>query len=158
MNLCFCLKGCGHCKHMKPEYEKAAIAMKEKKISGILAAVDATKEQEIGSKFNVKGYPTVKYFSNGEFKFDVNVRESDKIIEFMKNPQKPPPLPEPEASWQDEETNVVHLDDSNFKPYLKKKKHVLVMFYAPCKISVDYSFILTSLIEHIVCIFRFNHL
>ena len=26
---------------------------------------------------------------------------------------------------------VVHLTDDDFKPFLKKKKHVLVMFYAP---------------------------
>lgn len=32
----------------------------------------------------MKGYPTVKYFVNGEFKFDVNVRDADKIVEFMK--------------------------------------------------------------------------
>lgn len=116
---------------MKPEYEKAAVIMKEKKLPGILAAVDATKEHEVGQKFNVKGYPTVKYFSNGEFKFDVNVREADKIVEFMKNPSEPPPPPPPEQQWQDEETNVMHLDENNFKPFLKKKKHALVMFYAP---------------------------
>lgn len=121
---------CGHCKRMKPEYEKAAILMKEKKLPGILAAVDATKEQ-IAKQFNVNGYPTVKYFSSGEFKFDLNVRDAEKIIEFMKNPSSPPPPPPPEAQWEDEETNVVHLDENNFKVYLKKKKHVLVMFYAP---------------------------
>ncbi|XP_055305084.1 protein disulfide-isomerase A5-like isoform X2 [Sitodiplosis mosellana] len=122
---------CGHCKRMKPEYEKAAVLMKEKKLPGIIAAVDATKEQGIGSKFDVKGYPTVKYFSNGEFKFDVNVRDADKIVEFMKNPAEPPPPPPPEKQWEEEETNVVHLDENNFKVYLKKKKHALVMFYAP---------------------------
>lgn len=117
---------------MKPEYEKAAVIMKEKKISGVLAALDATKEPEIAAQFKVKGYPTVKYFSNGEFKFDVDARNADKIVEFMKNPSEPPPPPPPEKPWEEEESNVVHLDDSNFKPYLKKKKHVLVMFYAPC--------------------------
>lgn len=130
-------KGCGHCKRMKPEYEKAAVLMKEKKLPGILAAIDATKEKEIGNKFNVKGYPTVKYFSNGEFKFDVNVRDTDKIVEFMKNPSEAP-KPEPEDAWEDEETNVVHLDENNFKTYLKKKKHALVMFYAPCKLQQNF--------------------
>lgn len=126
------LKGCGHCKRMKPEYEKAALMMKDNKLPGILAAVDATKEREIGTKFKVKGYPTVKFFSYGQFKFDVNFRDADKIIEFMKNPSEPPPPP-PEAQWEVEETNVMHLDESSFKVYLKKKKHALVMFYAPCK-------------------------
>lgn len=119
---------------MKPEYEKAAIVMKEQKIPGLLAAVDATKDGALASKFGVKGYPTVKYFSFGELKFDANVRDTEKVVSFMKNPTEPPPPPPPEKPWEDEETDVVHLDDGNFKTVLKKKKHVLVMFYAPCKI------------------------
>ncbi|XP_055549541.1 protein disulfide-isomerase A5 [Wyeomyia smithii] len=122
---------CGHCKKMKPEYEKAASLMKEQKIAGVLAALDATKEQAIGQQFGVKGYPTVKYFSNGEFKFDVNLREANKIVEFMKNPSEPPPPPAPETPWEEEQNQVVHLNDETFKTFLKKKKHALVMFYAP---------------------------
>lgn len=53
-------------------------------IPGVLAALDATKDGPIATRFGVKGYPTVKYFSFGEFKFDVNVRDADKIIEFMR--------------------------------------------------------------------------
>jgi protein disulfide-isomerase-like protein len=77
---------CGHCSRMKPLYEKAAEQMKTKNIPGVLAALDATKEPDIANKFGVKGYPSVKYFSMGEFKFDVNVRDTEKILEFMKNP------------------------------------------------------------------------
>lgn len=98
----------------------------------MLAAVDATKEQSIASRYNIKGYPTVKYFSYGELKFDVNARESPKIVEFMKNPKEPPSPPPPEIPWSEEQTDVVHLNDENFKTFLKKKKHVVVMFYAPC--------------------------
>lgn len=29
-----------------------------------------------------------------------------------------------------------HLTDDTFKGFLKKKKHVLVMFYAPCKLNI----------------------
>lgn len=50
----------------------------------MLAALDATKDNAVATRFGVKGYPTVKYFSHGEFKFDVNVRDADKIVEFMK--------------------------------------------------------------------------
>uniref|UniRef100_A0A2M3ZE94 Protein disulfide-isomerase a5 n=1 Tax=Anopheles braziliensis TaxID=58242 RepID=A0A2M3ZE94_9DIPT len=122
---------CGHCKKMKPEYEKAAEIMKAKNIPGVLAALDAMKEPSIGQQFGVKGYPTVKYFTNGDYKFDVNVRDANKIIEFMQNPTEPPPPPAPEAPWEDEPSDIVHLNDETFKPFLKKKKHVLVMFYAP---------------------------
>lgn len=99
----------------------------------MLAALDATKEQAIAARYEVRGYPTVKYFSYGEFKFDVNVREMQKIVDFMKDPKEPPPPPPPEKPWSEEKSEVVHLNDENYKPFLKKKKHVLVMFYAPCK-------------------------
>ncbi|XP_055904063.1 protein disulfide-isomerase A5 [Eupeodes corollae] len=122
---------CGHCKRMKPEYEKAALIMKEQKVPGILAALDATKESTIGQKYAVKGYPTVKYFVNGEFQFDVNLRDAEKIVNFMKDPKEPPPPPPPEKSWDEEESDVEHLKDETFKSFLKKKKHALVMFYAP---------------------------
>ncbi|CAD6996828.1 unnamed protein product [Ceratitis capitata] len=123
---------CGHCKRMKPEYEKAAVTMKERKIPGVLAALDATKEKEIADQFKVRGYPTLKYFVNGVFKFDVNVRDAAKIIEFMRDPKEPPPPPPPEKPWEDEEdTEVIFLNEDNFNTLLKRKKHSLVMFYAP---------------------------
>lgn len=122
---------CGHCKRMKPEYEKAAAKMKADGIHGMLAALDATKESSIATRFAVRGYPTVKYFSYGDFKFDVNVREVQKIVEFMKEPKEPPPPPPPEKPWSEEPSEVVHLVEENYKTFLKKKKHVLVMFYAP---------------------------
>jgi protein disulfide-isomerase/protein disulfide isomerase family A protein 5 len=61
------------------------------------------------------------------------VRDAAKIIEFMRNPREPPPPPPPETLWSEEPSEVVHLTEETFKSFLKKKKHVLVMFYAPCK-------------------------
>lgn len=122
---------CGHCKKMKPEYEKAAAIMKTEGIPGMLAALDAMKEKIVATRFSIQGYPTLKYFSYGEFKFDVNLRDASKIVEFMTNPQEPLPPPPVEVSWSDEKSNVVHLSEDTFKSFLKKKKHVLVMFYAP---------------------------
>lgn len=122
---------CGHCKAMKPEYVDAAAKMKEKEIKGILAAVDATKESPLATQFNIKGYPTVKYFKNGEFAFDVNFRTADKIIEFMNDPKEQPPPPPPELPWSETESEVHHLETETFKTLLKRKKHALVMFYAP---------------------------
>lgn len=50
--------------------------------------MDATKETKLGAEFSVKGYPTIKYFKDGEFAFDVSsAREKDKIIEFMSDPK-----------------------------------------------------------------------
>ena len=49
------------------------------------------------------------------------------------SPKEPPPPPPPEASWEDVQSEVSHLSDDTYKSFLKKKKHTLVMFYAPCK-------------------------
>ncbi|XP_078661185.1 uncharacterized protein LOC144905411 isoform X1 [Branchiostoma floridae x Branchiostoma belcheri] len=122
---------CGHCKKMKPEYDEAATTLKQGNIDGILAAVDATKSPQVAKRFEVKGYPTVKYFKDGEEAFGFNDRTADKIVDFMKDPQEPPPPPPPEQPWQEVESEVVHLGDEDFKSQLKRRKHALVMFYAP---------------------------
>lgn len=124
---------CGHCKSLKPKYEAAAIKLKNTNVSGMLAAVDASRENEIGSKFGVTGYPTLKYFEFGEFKFDVNLRDTDAIVKFMENPPEEAPVAEveKEVSWEEEESDVVFLNDETFKPFMKKKKHVLLFMYAP---------------------------
>ncbi|XP_077996871.1 protein disulfide-isomerase A5-like [Glandiceps talaboti] len=122
---------CGHCKKMKPEFDAAAAQMLDEEIQGSLAALDATKEREIGKRFDVKGYPTVKYFKDGEFAWDFNGRLQDNIVEHMKDPQEPPPPPPPEPAWSEQDTEIHHLTDDNYKTFLKKKKHALLMFYAP---------------------------
>ncbi|XP_075990887.1 protein disulfide-isomerase A5 [Anticarsia gemmatalis] len=123
---------CGHCKRIKPEFEKAATKIKEEKINGILAAVDATKQSELASRFGVKGYPTLKYFNKGEYKYDAgHARQEEQIISFIKDPQEPPPPPPAEKPWAEEESAVRHLDTATFRNTLRKVKHALVMFYAP---------------------------
>ncbi|XP_045490093.1 protein disulfide-isomerase A5 [Pieris rapae] len=121
---------CGHCKNLKPNLIKAEESMRTQQIAGMIAVVDVTSEQGLGSRFNIKGYPSIKYFNNGEYKYDLNFRTDDKIVEFMKNPQEPVPTP-PETPWSEEETSVRHLSASNFKRSLKKAAYAIVMFYAP---------------------------
>ncbi|XP_066543542.1 protein disulfide-isomerase A5 [Amia ocellicauda] len=132
---------CGHCKKMKPDYdEAAAILNKDKDSPGVLAAVDATIHKTIGERYHISGFPTVKYFENGEEKYTVpHLRSKDKIIEWLQNPQAPPP---PEQSWDEKPSSVSHLGAEDFREALKKKKHALVMFYAPwcphCKNAVPH--------------------
>lgn len=73
-------------------------------------------------------------YRDGEEMWKVNERTADKIVEFMKNPVEPPPPPPPEVAWSEVESEVVHLITDNFAATLKKKKHTLVMFYAPCEL------------------------
>ena len=66
--------------------------------------------------------------------WQVSERTADGIVKFMKDPKEPPPPPAPEAPWSEVESDVVHLTSESFAPAVKKKKHSLVMFYAPCKL------------------------
>jgi len=123
---------CGHCKRAKPHFVSAAGKLAKDGAGGKLAAVDCTKETKLGSRFEVKGFPTIKYFKDGEVAFDAgHAREEKEILKFMEDPSEPPAPPPPEPAWSDQPSHVVHLDEEAYKPFLKKKKHVLVMFYAP---------------------------
>lgn len=53
---------CGHCKNLAPEWAKAATELKGKVKLG---ALDATVHQNTAAKYNVRGYPTIKYFAVG---------------------------------------------------------------------------------------------
>ena len=73
---------CGHCKAFSPEYEKAAKALK-----GIfkIAAIDADKERSISGKYNIQGFPTVKFFGIHKDKpvdYD-KARTAEAVINFM---------------------------------------------------------------------------
>ena len=70
---------------------------------------------------------------DGEESWKINERSKDKILDFMRNPEEPPAPPAPETPWSEVESYVVHLTTDNFQSVLKKKKHSLIMFYAPCK-------------------------
>jgi len=80
---------CGHCKNMKPAYAEAATDMKITLSDAHLVAIDATKTPGLTQRFTLQGYPTIKYFESGEYKFDYSGgRSKDDIINFMKNPKE----------------------------------------------------------------------
>jgi len=55
---------CGHCKSMAPDYAKLGADYEGSK-SVLIGDVDATIESDLGSKYGVSGYPTLKYFTAG---------------------------------------------------------------------------------------------
>lgn len=54
---------CGHCKTLEPEYKSAATQLRGQKVN--LALVDATAEEELARRFEIKGFPTLKIFNYG---------------------------------------------------------------------------------------------
>ncbi|XP_012555304.1 uncharacterized protein LOC100198247 isoform X1 [Hydra vulgaris] len=53
---------CGHCKNLAPTYEKVAETFKNEP-NCVVAKVDADSEKELGSRFGISGFPTIKFFS-----------------------------------------------------------------------------------------------
>lgn len=69
---------------MKPDLVIAANRLKDEGVSGAIAAVDATKEKQVAKKFDIKGYPSVKYFKDGQLAWDYHERSADQLVAFMK--------------------------------------------------------------------------
>lgn len=78
---------CGHCKKLKPEFEKAAKSLLKEDPPVTLAKVDCTEAgKEICNKFGVSGYPTLKIFRNGAVSKEYNgPRDSTGIVKYMKS-------------------------------------------------------------------------
>jgi len=75
---------CGHCKHLAPEYIKAAEILEKDGEGVILAEVNAEDETELASRFDVHGYPTLYVFHKGEKSDYKGPREANGIVKYMR--------------------------------------------------------------------------
>ncbi|KAI6214755.1 Protein disulfide-isomerase [Aphelenchoides besseyi] len=110
---------CTHCKKLQPEYEEAA-----KKLDVPLVKVDATIEKELGQKYAVQGYPTIKFWKEGNEPIDYDGgRDADSIVAWVK--QKTDPNYKPPAE------EVVTLTSETLDEFIADKPLMLIEFYAP---------------------------
>lgn len=74
---------------MAPEYAKAAGVLKADNSEIRLGKVDATVQSELGERFKVRGYPTLKFFIDGEAIDYSGGRTSDEIVAWLKKKSGP---------------------------------------------------------------------
>lgn len=84
---------CGHCKHLAPEWAKAATTLKQDDPPVPLAKVDATVESSLGSRFGVNGYPTIKIFRNGVASDYQGPRDANGIVSYVRKQAGPAAKP-----------------------------------------------------------------
>jgi len=78
---------CGHCKRLKPEFEKSSSDLLANDPPVHLVKVDCTEAgKDTCGRFEVRGYPTLKIFKSGELSSDYNgPREAAGITKFMRS-------------------------------------------------------------------------
>ena len=75
---------CGHCKQLAPEYVKAAAQLRKDKSDIKLAKVDADENDELRKKYEIGGYPTLKYFRSGQVIGYKGGRTQEGIVSWVK--------------------------------------------------------------------------
>jgi len=80
---------CGHCKRLEPEYEKVAATFKGGDDKVVIAKVDATQHPGVSSKYGVRGYPTLKLFSDGNPIDYEGGRSAEEITQWLKKKSGP---------------------------------------------------------------------
>ncbi|CBN77707.1 protein disulfide isomerase [Ectocarpus siliculosus] len=75
---------CGHCKSLAPVYEKLGKVF-QAETSVVVAKVDAVEEKDLGGRFGVTGFPTLKYFPAGDGEAEAygGGRDLKSFVEFL---------------------------------------------------------------------------
>ncbi|KAK4988776.1 hypothetical protein LTR50_003740 [Elasticomyces elasticus] len=119
---------CGHCKTLAPIYEELATSYESSKSKVSIAKVDADEHKELGRRFGVQGFPTLKWFDGKSDKPEdyKGGRDLESLTAFVQ--EKTGIKPKGAKKTQ---SHVEMLNDQTFKTQVGSDKDVLVAFTAP---------------------------
>ncbi|CAO3678387.1 unnamed protein product [Umbelopsis ramanniana] len=81
----FYAQWCGHCKSLAPIYEKLGNTFANEK-NCVIAKIDADTERDIGTEYDISGFPTLKFFPKGDDKTPIpyeGPRTEAGFVEFL---------------------------------------------------------------------------
>jgi len=119
---------CGHCKTLAPVYEELAGTFASVKDKVTIAKVDADAHKDLGRRFGVQGFPTLKWFDGksdtpSDYSSGRDLESLSSFITEKTGLKSKKKAPEP--------SNVEMLNDKSFKTEIGGDKDVLVAFTAP---------------------------
>lgn len=120
---------CGHCKNLAPVYEDLAASFESAKDKVTIAKVDADEHKELGKKYEISGFPTLKWFDGtGKNKPEdyKGGRDLESLSAFITEKTSAKPKAAKKAA-----TAVEMLTDTTFQEKIGKDQDALVAFTAP---------------------------
>lgn len=119
---------CGHCKNLAPIYEELGLAFEHVKNKVSIAKVDADAHRELGSRYGVQGFPTLKWF-DGKTDKPIDY-ESGRDLESLKA------YIEKQTGLKGKvkkaaPSDIEYLTDTTWPTTVGKDKDVLVAFTTP---------------------------
>ncbi|KAK6350162.1 hypothetical protein TWF696_006406 [Orbilia brochopaga] len=121
---------CGHCKNLAPVYEELGDAYAAHKDKVVIAKLDADAHRKLGQKFDIKGFPTLKWF-DGKSKDPVTYDSGRTLEALTEYVSKKTGIKLKGGAKKDVPSPVKVLSDANFESTIKDNNNVLVKFYAP---------------------------
>lgn len=119
---------CGHCKNLAPVYEELGSNFAYASDKVTVGKVDADDHKELGKRFGVQGFPTLKWFDGKSDKPEdySGGRDLESLSKWITD--KTGLKPKAKGKMP---SSVVMLDDNSWKEKVGKDQDVLVAFTAP---------------------------
>jgi len=134
---------CGHCKHLAPEYIKAAETLAKDGDNIILAEVNAEDETELAQRFEVHGYPTLYVFHKGKKSDYHGPRDADGIVKYIR--AQAGPAAKPLANEEEIQKFMGRMEDVKFIAYTKEDSSVGKVYIKLAEsMRDDFSFAITA--------------